>query len=800
MKKVFTLFALAMGLAIVSLNPMKAQSVSINTDGTIAHASAILDIKSINKGMLTPRMTTIQRTAIATPATAAGLLVYDTDTNSFWFYNGTAWSNLSSSGTPGWLLTGNSGSNPATNFIGTTDNTHLRFKINNTNAGYLTNDGNIFWGLRSGNGNTSGFSNIAIGTDALKLNTSRSNLVAIGDSALFNNGTDVPTGLEASFNTAVGSKALYSNSTGYQNIAIGPRTLFSNSKGNLNTANGYRALFSNTTASRNTAIGAFTLYNQSFSNGGAEWESDNVAVGYEALFLNNPVISTAEGVSNTAVGNYALRSNTTGRQNTSIGKGALFTNASGSYNTANGVDALYSNTEGYFNTAYGVDALYSNTSGWYNTAIGQGALNSNTIGDNNTANGALALYRNKTAGQNTAIGRNALLSQSFDNSNNAWVSSNVAVGYEALYSNQPTSTSNGVSNTAVGHSALRANTIGWDNTAVGTAALYTNNIGFQNTAIGRQALFYNTSGSQNVATGYKALRENTTGYYNTATGNYALYNNKSASFNTAIGYEALYNQSYNNNGDNWNSYNVAVGYKALYSNNSSLATDGINNTAVGTGTLFFNTTGLGNTAIGTFALDNNTTGHGNSALGYESGPNSTNLSNTTCIGNGATATANNQMVLGNANVTEFYCYAAFVGTTLNGANLYVQDNGKIGRSSSSRRYKKDIVPIDINTTNIYKLNPVSFNSYTDDSRHFGLIAEEVAEIIPELAMFSKEKDVVKGSSSEKMIPDAVQYPLLSVLILKEVQKHEQTIIEQKKTIDLLLKRIEALEKSNSLNK
>src|SRR5882724_3647859 len=227
MKKVFTLYAVTLSMIIVSLSSLNAQSVAINTDGSAAHSSAILDIKSINKGMLAPRMTTVQRTAIATPA--AGLLVYDTDTNSFWFYTGSAWSNLSASGTLGWLLTGNSGTNPATNFIGTTDNTNLRFKINNSNAGYLTNDGNVFWGLRSGHSNTSGYSNIAIGIDALKLNTSSSNLVAIGDSALFNNGTGAVLAIgEASFNTAVGSKALYSNTTGFNNTATGYLSLYFN--------------------------------------------------------------------------------------------------------------------------------------------------------------------------------------------------------------------------------------------------------------------------------------------------------------------------------------------------------------------------------------------------------------------------------------------------------------------------------------------------------------------------------------------------------------------------------------------
>ena len=104
-----------------------SQSVAINTDGSVAHASAMIDIKSTTKGVLAPRMTTAQRTAIASPA--AGLLVYDTDTNSYWYYNGTGWINLAVTSSTGWLINGNSGTDPLTNFIGTTDNQSLIFPV-----------------------------------------------------------------------------------------------------------------------------------------------------------------------------------------------------------------------------------------------------------------------------------------------------------------------------------------------------------------------------------------------------------------------------------------------------------------------------------------------------------------------------------------------------------------------------------------------------------------------------------------------------------------------------------------------
>jgi hypothetical protein len=94
-----------------------AQSAAINTDGSNADASAMLDVKSINKGMLVPRMTTAQRTAIASPA--KGLLVFDNDTGDFWFYNGTAWTSLSSGpATQYWAPNGNNISNTNTGSVG----------------------------------------------------------------------------------------------------------------------------------------------------------------------------------------------------------------------------------------------------------------------------------------------------------------------------------------------------------------------------------------------------------------------------------------------------------------------------------------------------------------------------------------------------------------------------------------------------------------------------------------------------------------------------------------------------------
>ena len=93
-----------------------AQNVAINTDGSTADPSAMLDVKSNNKGMLVPRMTTAQRTGIASPA--PGLLVYDTDTNNFWFYNGVGWTQISVGSSGPWATNGNNISNTNTGRVG----------------------------------------------------------------------------------------------------------------------------------------------------------------------------------------------------------------------------------------------------------------------------------------------------------------------------------------------------------------------------------------------------------------------------------------------------------------------------------------------------------------------------------------------------------------------------------------------------------------------------------------------------------------------------------------------------------
>ena len=216
-----------------------------------------------------------------------------------------------------------------------------------------------------------------------------------------------PDGGYANGNTAEGTDALFSLTSGVWNVAIGFQALHSDNTGTQNTATGYRALFSNTTGSRSTAYGSLALYNNTTG-------SNNVAMGFNTLFSNTTgnnntgngfrTLAFNNGDDNTATGFNALYNNRIGVENTATGSHALLSNTTGYQNTASGAFGLFSNTTGNSNTAVANFALYSNTGGYDNTAVGISALQYNTLGHNNTANGAYALVFNVTGSGNTAIG------------------------------------------------------------------------------------------------------------------------------------------------------------------------------------------------------------------------------------------------------------------------------------------------------------------------------------------------------------------------------------------------------------
>jgi uncharacterized coiled-coil protein SlyX len=188
------------------------------------------------------------------------------------------------------------------------------------------------------------------------------------------------------------------------NTAEGTDALFSQTTGGSNTANGYRALFSLTTGTNNTATGANALFSLTTNDPTAH--GFNTATGVNALY-SNTTIAGVSGFNNTATGANALQSNTTGPNNTATGANALQSNTTGYGNTAMGAGALQSNTDEGQNSAYGFQALQDNLTGEENTATGANALQSNLTADSNTACGFAALQNNTSGESNIALGATA---------------------------------------------------------------------------------------------------------------------------------------------------------------------------------------------------------------------------------------------------------------------------------------------------------------------------------------------------------------------------------------------------------
>ena len=181
-----------------------AQSFAVNTDGSSAHSSALLDVKSTAKGVLVPRMNKLQKNSIANPAT--GLLIFQDapDSTGFYYYNGTAWAWLATaSNSNGWLTTGNTGTDSALNFLGTLDDKPLMLRQNNLWMGQLNTRNHTFF-IGGGSGqNNSGVQNTGFGDSSLFNNTTGIGNTAFGYRSMAGNGT-----LTGGLNTAFGNNTL----------------------------------------------------------------------------------------------------------------------------------------------------------------------------------------------------------------------------------------------------------------------------------------------------------------------------------------------------------------------------------------------------------------------------------------------------------------------------------------------------------------------------------------------------------------------------------------------------------------
>lgn len=282
------------------------------------------------------------------------------------------------------------------------------------------------------------------------------------------------------------------------------------------------------------------------------------------------------------------------------------------------------------------------------------------------------------------------------------------------------------------------------NTAVGASALAANTTGSRNTAVGQYSLIANTEGAYNSAVGRYALASNTTGSYNTALGQTSLYSNTTASNNTAVGYQAGYTQTGGNN--------TFFGYRAGYSVS----------------------TGAQNIGIGLAALENATTGTYNACFGYRAGDQITTGSKNTILGayNGNQGgvdirTASNHIVISDGDGTprqfhnasgHFYLTSINTGAGTN-ALRYSNVTGQVTYDTSSLRYKDNVRDSVYGLSHVLQMRSTQFE-YKDDGRSdVGLIAEELQPIIPELVGIDKQ-----GRA------DSVSYDRMVSVLVKAIQE------------------------------
>jgi endosialidase-like protein len=302
------------------------------------------------------------------------------------------------------------------------------------------------------------------------------------------------------------------------------------------------------------------------------------------------------------------------------------------------------------------------------------------------------------------------------------------------------------------------------NTAEGTGALLFHSSGTYDTAIGWESLRGTSSASFNTGVGAGTLALNNADR-NTATGAGALLLNGDGSSNTANGALSMV---FNATGAN----NSALGDSALESN-----TSGNCNTAVGHEALVSNNVGHDNTGVGCSALGGNTSGNNNTAIGSGAGANLTSGDNNIYIGSAGEANESNTIHLGNDSSAATFL-GGISGINVIGVPVLVSITGQLGITVSSERFKQDVASMGDSSEALFDLKPVTFHykKQLDPQgiRQFGLVAEQVAKVNPDLVVRDKQGKIM-----------TVRYDAVNAMLLNEFLKEHRKAEEMRKTVGAL---------------
>lgn len=629
--------------------------------------------------------------------------------------------------------------------------------------------------------------------------------LATGASTTFSaTGTVVTLNLEdASQNVIIGKTAGGGTATG--NVGIGHNVfhdLVTGGDGNVGI--GLDALDAITTGTENIAIGtgAGTNYTSTESsniligNAGTLGESNTIRIGTTGSGSGQQDACYIGGVNGVLTSTPSLMTLDSTSEQAGTGTPALFIRNS---NVFFGPGSGIATVTGFNNIGLGTQATASVSTGDSNTGIGQGALFSVTTGTNNIGLGTSAGFPIDAGSENIMIG-----TATGQRLNTSAASYNIAIGQGALYSQTG------------GHNICIGNAAGSSSAGSDSSNIYIGNPGTtpeSNIArIGRTG-----SGNDEITDCYIAGTVHadtgldvTTGDLTVSSGNVDItagdinMSNTHSIIVSGTKYINFYNSGLNNiylgessgNASVSGQYNAALGSSlqaittgssnyAIGDNSQNSMTTGDNNVSVGFNMFGSLTTGVANVAVGAgFSFPSLLTGQRNVAIGVTSGTNYTGAESDNLI------LGSDPGVVGESNVIRIglqgtgsneqnVCYIAGIfGSTVgvSGVPVVVDNTGLMGTVVSSRRYKENISDMDDASRPIMDLRPVTFNLKNDrtHSRKFGLIAEEVDEILPDLVVHNKEGD-----------PETVKYQDLPVLLLNELQRQHNIIAELSRRLQRL---------------